>query len=112
MQIIAERLLLTFIECAAGRARRLAESVPEPVVKFGELLRIGYVQGSADRHGTARMDNRSEAGYPSRPGTRQSRSCGLEQAERALRVAGVVPVGSSDVGMPVQAQEADGQAAQ
>jgi hypothetical protein len=43
-------------------------------------------------------------------GTRQSRSCGLKQPERALRVSGVMAVGGGDVGMPVQAQQADGQA--
>jgi hypothetical protein len=37
--------------------------------------------------------------------------CGLKQLERALRVAGVVPVGGGDVGVAVQAQEADGQVA-
>ena len=45
-------------------------------------------------------------------GIRQSRSCGLKQLERALRVAGVVTVGGGDVGVAVQAQQADGQAAQ
>jgi hypothetical protein len=44
--------------------------------------------------------------------TRQSRSCGLKQLKRALRVSGVVAVGGGDVGMPGQAQQADGQAAQ
>src|SRR5215475_7636949 len=44
--------------------------------------------------------------------TRQSRLCGLKQPERALRVAGMVAVGGSDVGVAVQAQEADGQATQ
>ncbi len=46
------------------------------------------------------------------PGTPQSRSCGLEQLECPLRVAGVVPVGGSDVVVSVQVQEADGEAAQ
>ena len=46
------------------------------------------------------------------PGTRQSRSCGLKQLERPLRVAGVVAVGGGDVDVAVQAQEADGQTAQ
>ena len=46
------------------------------------------------------------------PGTRQSRSCGLKQLDRALRVAGVVAVGGGDVRVAVQAQYADGQAAQ
>ena len=36
-------------------------------------------------------------------GTRQSRSCGLKQLDRALRVAGVVAVGGGDIGMVVQA---------
>ena len=45
-------------------------------------------------------------------GTRQSRSCGLKQLERPLRVAGVVAVGGGDVDVAVQAQEADGQTAQ
>ena len=45
-------------------------------------------------------------------GTRQSRSCGLKQRERALRVAGVVAVGGGDVGVAVDAEQADGQAAQ
>ena len=44
-------------------------------------------------------------------GIRQSRSCGLKQLERALRVAGVVAVGGGDAGVAVQAQQADGQAA-
>jgi hypothetical protein len=35
----------------------------------------------------------------------------LKQLKRAPRVAGVVAVGAGDVGMPVQAQQADGQAA-
>jgi hypothetical protein len=46
------------------------------------------------------------------PGTRQSRSCGLKQLQRPLRVAGVVAVGGGDVDVAVQAQQADGQAAQ
>jgi len=36
-------------------------------------------------------------------GTRQSRSCGLKQRQRALRVAGVVTVGGGDVGVAVHA---------
>jgi hypothetical protein len=44
--------------------------------------------------------------------TRQSPSCGLNELERALRVAGVVTVGGGDVGVVAQAQEADGEAAQ
>jgi hypothetical protein len=45
------------------------------------------------------------------PGTRQSRSYGLKQLERALRVAGVVAVGGGDVRVAIDAQQADGQAA-
>ena len=45
-------------------------------------------------------------------GTRQSRSCGLKQLKRPLRIAGVVAVGSGDVDVAVQAQKADGQTAQ
>jgi Transposase, Mutator family len=45
-------------------------------------------------------------------GTRQSRSCGLKQLQRPLRIAGVVAVGSGDVDVAVQAQQADGQVAQ
>ena len=44
--------------------------------------------------------------------TRQSRSYGLKQFQRPLRVAGVVTVGGGDVGVAVQAEQADGQAAQ
>jgi hypothetical protein len=46
------------------------------------------------------------------PGTRQSRSCGLKQLQRPLRITGVVAVGSGDVDVAVQAQQADGQVAQ
>jgi hypothetical protein len=35
-------------------------------------------------------------------GIRQSRSCGLKQLKRALRVAGVVAVGGGDIGVAVQ----------
>jgi hypothetical protein len=49
---------------------------------------------------------------PSGPGIRQSRLCGLKQREGAPGVASVVAVGGGDAGMAVQAQEADGQAAQ
>ena len=49
---------------------------------------------------------------PPDPGTRQSRSCGLKQLKRPLRIAGVVAVGSGDVDVAVQAQKADGQTAQ
>jgi hypothetical protein len=43
-------------------------------------------------------------------GIQQSRSCGLKQRKRTLRVPGVVAVGGGDIRMPVQAQQADGQA--
>src|SRR5579875_1589337 len=41
----------------------------------------------------------------------KSYSCSLKQLERPLWVAGVVAVGGGDVGMAVQAQDADRQAA-
>jgi hypothetical protein len=45
-------------------------------------------------------------------GIRQSRSCGQEQLQRSLRIAGVVAVGNCDVDVAVQTQQADGQIAQ
>jgi hypothetical protein len=44
-----ESLLLIFIERVAARACRLAESVTEPVVEFGETLKIGYAQRQGSR---------------------------------------------------------------
>lgn len=45
------------------------------------------------------------------PGTRQSRSCGLEQGEGAEGISGVVAVGGGDVAVAVEPDQTDRQAA-
>jgi len=92
-------------------ARRLTDR-QDDYLRFTTNWRIPADNNGSERDIRMIKLRQKVSGCLRTPGTRQSRSCGLEQFEGALSVVGVVSVGGGDVVVSVEAQDADGEAAE
>ena len=103
----ASEAAFVYEEVVAARTKVLGPDHPDTLASMNNLAAVLQDQGELEA-----AKQLHEQVLTTAPGTRQSRSCGLKQLERPLRVAGVVAVGGGDVDVSVQAQKADGQTAQ